>query len=167
MRIILYIFLAAANALAVPRAEGRAAQSQNVPEPVMRLFKAKNLDKQYAFSYHLNPFYLRGDFNGDGKPDVAILVRQTKAEKIGIAICHLATNEVFMAGAGTKMGNGGDDFEWMDYWYVRPKGVAGRGAGKTGPPLLKGESLYVGKSESAGGLIYWNGKGYAWHQQGD
>jgi hypothetical protein len=159
MKIMFYIFLMAATLLAAPRAEARPAQSQNLPESVTRLFKAKGLDKLYAFSYHLNPFYLRGDFNGDGKADIAILVRQIKAGKIGIAICHLATNEVFLAGAGTEMGKGGDNFDWMDYWYVRPKA----GAGKTG----RGESLYVGKTESASGMIYWNGKGYAWNQQGD
>ena len=34
--------------------------------------------------------------------------------KLGIAIVHGATGEVTIFGAGIAIGNGGDDFEWMD-----------------------------------------------------
>jgi hypothetical protein len=42
-----------------------------------------------------------------------------------------------------------------------------RGADETAPPTLKGDALMVIKTESASALIYWNGRGYSWYQQGD
>jgi hypothetical protein len=160
MRIIICISLMAAITIAA-----HAGQSENIPESVTAIFKAKRLDKQYDFSFHMNPFYLRGDFNGDGKPDIAVLVRQTRTGKVGIAIIHSAAKDVHVVGAGTTIGNGGDNFDWMDHWHVRTKGEAGQGQAKT--IALKGEALYVSKSEAASALIYWNGSRYVWRQQGD
>ena len=113
----------------------------------------------------MNPFYLRGDFNGDGKIDVADLVKQRSTGKIGIAIINGATNKVTILGAGTAIGNGGDDFEWMDSWEIYSK--ADRIASGTSVPKLRGDALLVSKSEAASALIYWNGKRYIWRQQGD
>lgn len=151
-------------------AQGRqnnAPQATNIPESVTKLFKATGLDRQYEFSSHLKPSYLRGDFDGDGKPDIAILVRQKKSRKIGIAVCHSSTNQILLIGAGTEVGNGGDNFDWMDIWNVTPKATAAKKVGKATAALLKGDALHVEKSESASALIYWNGKEYVWRQQGD
>jgi len=139
----------------------------NTPNWLKQVFSDKKLDKHYSFSYHLNPFYLRGDFDGDCKPDIAILVEEFKTGKKGIAVCHSATKQVFFLGAGTPIGNGGDDFKWMDVWSVYPEGPVGQGVGETSIPTLVGEALLVEKSESASGIIYWNGKKYQWYQQGD
>ena len=112
----------------------------------------------------MNPFYLRGDFNGDGKIDVAVLVKQRSTGKSGIAIVHSGTSKVTILGAGTAIGNGGDDFDWMDSWEIYSKD---RVASKTSVPKLHGDALLVSKSEAASALIYWNGKRYVWLQQGD
>ncbi len=152
------------------RAQDKAPVSApllNVPQSVVQLFKTNKLDKQYDFSFKLNPFYLRGDFDGDNKPDIAILVSQKTTNKIGIAICHSTSGKVFVVGAGRSLGNGGDDFGWIDVWQVFPKGRVGRGVGEKSVPGLKGEALLVEKSESASALIYWNGNRYVWYQQGD
>jgi hypothetical protein len=134
-------------------------QIENVPAWIVQLFSAKKLDAEYEFRFTLNPFYLQGDFNGDGKPDAAILVKNKVSSKVGIAICHAGKNEVFVVGAGTTAGNGGDDFSWMDVWQVYSKARA--------RPKLIGDALLVEKSESGGGLIYWDGKTYKWQQRGD
>ena len=167
MKTILTILLIFSSTVGAQHEQSIPPESGNVPEIVSKTFTVKKLNKQYEFSFHLNPFYLRGDFNGDGKPDIAILVRQTRSGKIGIAVVHSATNEVLFIGAGTEYGNTGDNFDWMDYWYVYPKGVVHRGVGEKTVPRLIGEALYVGRSESASGLVYWNGKRYLWYQQGD
>jgi FG-GAP repeat len=60
----------------------------------------------------MNPSYLEGDFNGDGKTDVAVSNKERASGKLGIVIVHGATGKVPILGAG--IGNGGDDFEWMD-----------------------------------------------------
>jgi hypothetical protein len=136
-----------------------ATQRQNVPAWAVQLFSAKNLDAQYALAFTVNPFYLRGDFTGDGKPDIAILVKNKQSGKVGIAICHGGRNEVFFADTGTLSGIGGDDFSRVDYLagYARARAQA--------EPI--GEALLIQKSESGGGLIFWDRKRYKWQQHGD
>ncbi len=144
-----------------------AAQLHDIPEAVERAIKKGPLVKEYDVSFHANPFYLRGDFNGDGKVDVAVLVKQRSTGKYGIAVIHGGKDKVIILGAGVGIGNGGDDFEWMDSWRVYSKDRTTRGVDETSVPRLHGEALLVGKSESASALIYWNGKRYVWLQQGD
>ena len=110
---------------------------------------------------------MHGDFNGDGKIDVAVLVKQRSTGKTGIAIIDGVTNMVTILGAGTAVGNGGDDFEWMDTWQIYSKTRVASGGGGKNVPHLRGGALLVGKSEAASALIYWNGKRYVWLQQGD
>jgi hypothetical protein len=65
---------------------------------------------------------------------------------------------------GTAIGNGPDDFEWMDSWEMFSKD---RMAAGTTMPKLRGNALFVSKSEAASALIYWNGRRYVWLQQSD
>ena len=166
MKTILCILLMLAQAAFVQGRQTGSPQTNSIPESVTKIFKTSGLDRQYDFSSHLKPSHLTGDFDGDGKPDIAILVRQ-KSGKIGIAVCHSSTNRVLFIGAGTEVGNGGDNFDWMDIWDVTPKATAARKVGKAAAALLKGDALHVEKSESASALVYWNGKRYVWRQQGD
>ena len=138
-----------------------------VPELAARLFKTTGLEKRYEFASHLKPSHLSGDFDGDRKPDVAILIRQKAGGKIGIAVCHSSTRKVVLIGAGTALGNGGDNFEWMDLWKVLSKAAVAKEFGKTRAASLRGDALHVEKSESASALIYWNGRRYVWRQLGD
>lgn len=161
---IILFFLAASASAQTPDA---ATQLYNVPETIERAISKGPLAKDYEVSFHLNPFYLRGDFNGDGEIDVAVLVKQRSTGKLGIAIIHGGTSKVAILGAGVGIGNGGEDFEWMDYWQVYPKGRVDRGTGEPSVPRLHGDALLVGKSEAASGLIHWDGKRYVWFQQGD
>jgi hypothetical protein len=123
--------------------------------------------KRYDISYRINPHYLEGDFNGDGKADVAVLLKERSTGKIGIGILHGATGKLTVFGAGIVIGNGGDDFEWMDSWRVYFKTDAAYSAGKISIKNLRGDALVVEKNESGSALIYWNGKRYVWHQQSD
>jgi hypothetical protein len=143
---------------------GETAHPHDIPELIDRAITNGLLAKEYELSFRVNPFHLRGDFNGDGKIDVAALVKQRSTGKVGIAIINGATDTVTILGAGTAIGNGGDDFEWMDSWETYSKD---RMASGTSVPKLRGDALLVSKSEAASALIYWNGKRYVWLQQGD
>ena len=143
------------------------SQSTDIPESVITVFNAAGLDRYYEISSHLKPSHLKGDFDGDRKPDIAILVKEKGAGKIGIAVFHSSTNNVVFIGAGTNIGNGGDNFDWMDVWSVTSKAAAARQVGKAAAALVKGDALHVEKSESASALIYWNGRRYLWKQVGD
>ena len=138
---------------------------RDVPDAVKRALTNGSAGKDYDLSFRMNPSYLEGDFNGDGKMDVAVLVKERATGKLGIAIVHDTTGKVIILGAGIGIGNGGDDFEWMDSWQVYSKTRATHAAGETGVPHLRGDALLVEKSEAASALIYWNGKRYVWSQQ--
>ena len=140
---------------------------QDVPDVVKKALTNGLLGKKYDLSFRMNPSHQEGDFNGDGKMDVAVLVKERSTGKIGIAIVHGMTGKVTILGAGIGIGNGGDDFEWMDSWKVYSKTHAAHASGETSGPHLRGDALLVEKSEAASALIYWNGKKYVWSQQGD
>ena len=99
--------------------------------------------------------------------DVAVLVKERSTGKLGIAIVHGTTGKVTILGAGIGIGNGGDDFEWMDSWQVCSKTRGAHASGETGVPRLRGDALLVKKSEAASAMIYWNGKRYVWSQRGE
>jgi hypothetical protein len=149
------------------RAPDPPAHPHDIPEMIEKAIVQGPLAKDYDVSFRVNPFYLRGDFDGDRKIDVAVLVKQRSTGKLGIAVIHSGKDKVIILGAGISIGNGGDDFEWMDSWQLYPKDRVVPGAGEAIVPRLHGEALLVGKSEAASALIYWNGKRYVWFQQGD
>ena len=150
-----------------PETPNATAQRHDIPDAVKKAITNGPTAKEYEVSLQLDPFYVRGDFNGDGKTDTAVLVKQRSTGKLGIAIIAGVTDKVTILGAGNAIGNGGDDFEWMDSWQVYSKDRTVREAGETSVPHLHGDALLVSKSEAASALIYWNGKRYVWLQQGD
>jgi hypothetical protein len=131
-----------------------SARAESSIRWVEDVFHSKKLDQRYEFHSWIKPSYLIGDFNGDGRPDVAVPIREQKSGKRGIAIVHGGTNEVSILGAGKEIGNAGDNFEWMDEWRLEKR-------------QAKQDALVVEKSESASAMIYWDGKKYKWEQQGD
>ena len=141
--------------------------TRDVPDAVKKALTNGSPGKEYDLSFRMKPAYLEGDFNCDGKMDVAVLVKDRATGKLGIAIVDGTTGKVTILGAGIAIGNGGDDFEWMDSWQIYAKTRAAHAEGETSVPHLRGDALLVEKSEAASALIYWNGKRYVWFQQGD
>ncbi len=139
----------------------------SLPPEVRDAFEKSPQAKRYQLSAHINPFYLHGDFNGDGRWDTALLIKERFSGKNGIAIYHGKSNRLIIVGAGQDWGNGSDDFPGLDAWQVFHRGPVGKGANGKAPPKLRGDALMVIKTESASALIYWNGTRYAWYQQGD
>lgn len=122
------------------------------------------ISPSYTPACFIKPCEIKGDFDGDGKPDRAILV-QSKDGKKGVQF-RFANGKNKVIGAGNKTGNGGDDFSWLDHWELHT-GPIEQGADAKSPPKVKGDTLKLEKTESASGIVYWNGTGFKWYQQGD
>lgn len=161
----LALLLYASAAVPAPVADALSfAQESSLPDWVLGALRGA---RDVAPCSCLNPFYQRGDFDGDGRADYAVLVRQASSAKRGIAIVHRRGPSVHVLGAGKAIGNGGDDFSWMDAWRVFDRGPVQRGAGEAAPPTLRGDALLVQKTESASAILWWDGGRYRWYQQGD
>ena len=83
---------------------------------------SERLSTRYELVQKLEPSFYVGDFNGDGKSDVALLIKEETTAKVGIAIIDGGESKIKIVGAGKSLGNGGDDFSWMDAWSVRHSG---------------------------------------------
>ena len=149
----------------------------NLPDAVQKRMEDGHMFEQYTLSDHVNPFYLRGDFDGDGKPDYAVLIVNKSSRKTALAISLSTLNAIQLLGANGKklrVGSQADsydlsDFDWMDAWQVydhteltpnelNDKSTLGR---------MAGEGLLVEKTEAASSLIYWDGTKFRWYQLSD
>ncbi len=141
----------------------------NLPNELDHFYNQETIKANYSIRTDLNPFYLRGDFDGDNKQDYALSIVEKKTEKIGILVYHSGTKIHYIIGAGKSLsnGSGGDDFNWMGAWKVYVSKDVGIGVGETDKITLKGEAILAIKLESVSGIIYWTGKEYKWYQQGD
>ncbi len=143
---------------------------ENLPLDMLTQFTMGPFAESYSIDGRINPFYLRGDFDGDGHPDYAILVVAKKDRSRGIAIWLSSQKKIFVLGAGQPFKINGDesaDLDFLNVWRVYEKRPVEPGVEAGPPPKLIGEAILAGKRESANGLIYWNGKIFSWYQQGD
>jgi hypothetical protein len=135
---------------------------QNLPSWAGSILSEQRFASTYAITTRINPYFLQGDFNGDGRLDIAVMIEHKPTMQQGIAILHAGPMTPIVVGAGREIGNGGADFSWLDAWSIETRDPRGKSA-----PTLRGDALLVQKLESASGLIYWDGAAYRWRQQGD
>ena len=157
--IVLFIVVFLTPSVAVSDDMPLYIQKMNIPKWVVKFFNKSELSGKYDYSFKINPMYLRGDFNGDNRPDIAILVKEKATGKTGVVIAHDDISDYFVLGAGNK-GVGGDDLSWMSNWYILRKDEAPKGVSGNPPPDLQVESIRLEKAESANITINWNGKEY-------
>lgn len=162
-RILAISLILVAPAMAAGRDDIDFVIGSSLPPEVWSALENSN---DYVVETRLNPFYLQGDFDGDGKRDTAVLVKHRASGKRGAAIVS-RTGKVRVLGAGKDIGDGTDNLDWMDAWYVFARGPVSQGATDEAPPKLKGDAIAAIKTESASGLIWWSGSRFRWYQQGD
>lgn len=146
--------MAAQQRAAAKRTTPTTAVPQSVPAPSDSVVTAALKTRGLIAANWIKPERFAADFDGDGKPDVALLVANARTKKRGILIVHSGRTTAAVAGAGVNFGNGGDDFEWANKWsVVKRKG--------------KPDALLVEREESGGGLVEFVNGRYRWRQQGD
>lgn len=77
--------------------------SSRDPE-VLYTIRPSELYEQYFDRYRIhhqaNPYYQRGDFDGDGLTDLAVTIREKETWKSGIAVVPATLDTVYLFGAG-------------------------------------------------------------------
>jgi hypothetical protein len=116
-----------------------------------------------------NPYYLRGDFDGDGKVDYAVEVRGSRTKRNGVLICA-GNGRAFVLGADQPLSPPFSDMPSDNFvapnWAAFSKAEA-RELGKfysnvpVPLPRLHGESIAM-IWEDGISLIYWDGRRFRW-----
>lgn len=145
-------------------------EAENIPNEILEAVELGQFAETYVIDTSLNPFYLRGDFDGDGKIDYALRIKSKANNSSGIAIWLSSVRKFTVLGSGTpfKVANSQvSNLDFLNTWQVYGRRPVERGVAAGPPPRLVGEAILAGKRGSASGLIYWNGKSFVWYQQGD
>ena len=161
------LFLLAFN---YAHSQTQAVETENIPNEILGPAETGQFAETYSLDGSLNPFYLRGDFDGDRKPDYAVRVRAKVTHFSGIAIWLSSLHKWVVLGAGSNFEVSGvptRNLDFLDTWQVYAKQPVEHGVESGPSPHLIGEAILAGKRESASGLIYWTGKRFVWYQQGD
>ena len=121
-----------------------------------------------GLSCRLSPPVIRGDFDGDDRPDYAVLVTQQSSQKRGFLLVF-ADGRTVVAGAGRRVEYGAAACRDLnfDQWELHPRSQPVESGDDQKPLKLHADALLVSCRESASGLFYWDGRGARWYQQGD
>ena len=154
---------------------GLAAATLLDPEPTCQGIELPQAAKtalkrlpDLTLSCRLNPSVIKGDFDGDGRLDYAVLVTQKSSKKRGFLIAFASGRSV-VAGAGTLVSYGTTAYADLnfDHWELHRKSQPVESAEDQEPLSLHADALLVSYHETASGLFYWDGKKIRWYQQGD
>jgi hypothetical protein len=167
-RIVAAVFIA--FLLGVSHSWAQEVEIENIPDEILQMVRLGTFAQSYRLDASVNPFYLRGDLDGDGKADYALRIKAKASDASGIAIWLSSLHKLIILGAGVPFKVNDSvvsNLDFLNTWQVYGKRQVERGGAPSPPPRLIGEAIWVGKRESASGLIYWNGRLFAWYQQGD
>ena len=127
--------------------------------------KNKWIHEELDFPANLyNPNFLRGDFDGDGNNDYAIVVESRKDKREGILVCfrNKETKAVLLG----LDANNPPPFWRLNDWDVGTSAEINEVVDYKGNAINikpKGESIVM-KWEDALGIIYWDGKDFRWKE---
>lgn len=136
------------------------------PEPIVQCLKNPQTSSLSILT-DMNPFYLRGDFDADGRPDYALTAR-SQTGGTGVLIC-MGSGALFLLGSGLGTGTFSDmdeDRFTAPQWTVYTKqDVAELGEFQSNVPVpvpsVTGESIAM-IWEDGISLIYWDGMKFMW-----
>ena len=140
--------------------------ADNLAAPIFidQCFDKNKLDRKIkipSMPLH-NPYFLRGDFDGDRNIDYAVIVESRKDKREGLLVCFRnRETQAVLLGLDSQ---DPPPFWLLMNWDVETSAevskitdVEGRSVGIR----PKGESIVM-KGEDWIGILYWNGKTFAW-----
>ena len=151
------IGIAAALFIGLP-AQSTPVDLGNVPLQVLKALNSYG--SRYQISRRMNPFYLRADFDGDGRADYVVLIAESATKKGGFAFCFGdARKKPQIAGAGVSIPLEGKlpgiNLDSINVWGI---------ATECGKSIR--ECLFVEQALAGSSWFIWNGKWFVWKQGG-
>jgi hypothetical protein len=146
-------------------------QLQIYDPPLLREAVGKGLYRldELPVLREVNPFYLCGDFNGDGGSDLALWVTDRNGLR-GIAIMHSTLDTLYVFGAGRTPSLGRSKEIAAEAWGLLPAGyvtdhifgdIREIGVSEATAYTFERETIQFGHPSKATFLLYW-AKGRYW-----
>jgi hypothetical protein len=130
----------------------------NVPDELRACLRT---EPQLQINGRVNPFYLSGDFDGDGLSDFVVQVKNKPDEQRGVLFCF-ANGKRAVWGAGVPNSTLGKDGSLpFDSWMLIRQGSKHLAI----YPRIKVDVIALIIAEEGGGLLYWDGKKLVWQQE--
>jgi hypothetical protein len=111
-----------------------------------------------------NPYFVRGDFDGDRNVDYAVIVESRKSKREGLLVCFRnKETKAVLLGLDAK---NPPPFWLLMNWDVETKEEVSKitdADGKLIGITPKGESIVM-KGEDWIGIVYWDGKAFRWKE---
>ena len=128
----------------------------NVPEIVRKCVAAKE-QSDITLDARMNPFYLRGNLDGDQRADYAAWVVQKGTGKAGILVCSGNGRISARIGAGASFslqgGHRTDDLQIFNAWSIEEPDSS-----------FRRDRIHVVAKERGSGLTYFDGRSFKWRQ---
>jgi len=160
----LYALIAAFLFLAVTSAQQQPVKQPkvnpfNVPDEIRACLRTK---PEIEFNSGINPFYISGDFDGDGLTDFAVQVKSKNNQREGILFCF-AKGVTVLLGAGAPIVWPQEDPKiWpFDSWMLIRKGSKHLSI----YPQMKFDAIALVKADEGGGLLFWDGRTFRWKSE--
>ena len=145
-----------------------AEDAELFPATIDRCLERPNIRQLADVTKAVNPFYLRGDFDGDGKPDFAVAVKARQSGKLRVLMC-MGNNRTFLLASeagGPPFSDMQDDNyfapTWMVYTVSEAKQIGRYDANEPRKlPTIRGEVLVMWWEDGMS-AIYWDGSTFKW-----
>src|SRR5579871_3265334 len=140
----LFIAVTVVLVLCCFRSWAQEVEVENIPNEILEAVELGQFAQSYTLDGSINPFYLRGDFDGDGKSDYAVRIKSKAIHASGIAIWLSSLRRFVILGAGTAFKVSGSvvsNLDFINTWQVYGKRPIERGVESGPPPHLLGEAI--------------------------
>jgi hypothetical protein len=157
MKTIVYtIVLVLLFSIGLQRSQAQATLQldYNMPDELRECIRAQSNIQPNA---EINPFYLSGNFDGDGLTDFAVQIKNLKGGQRGVLFCF-ANGKRVLWGAGVPNKTLVDGKWPFDSWMLIRKGSKHLSI----YPKIKNDAIALTIADEGGGLLYWNGSALVW-----
>ena len=150
----------------IPKTDRAYNAWASCPPILVKRFMDSGLCADYLISFDtINPFFLQGDFDGDGRPDYIVRVVQRKR---GSGFEDLA---LLSSGGVRRLSKDiGGKYPGPSWCVIFKNETILKSLfehGNRKPPKLLGDAIMVMKPEETSSILFWNGKRFDIYWKGD